>query len=155
MRITKYGLITDQQRYFLIKESAVNYAVETLTTGSSLYKMLNDLYRLNQLAEEHIYLVGFTNRGRPLGVFEVSHGTGNVSLIQPREVFMRLLLVGASSFAIAHNHPSGDFTPSGEDINVTKCLKEAGDMMKIPMLDHIIAGSPGYYSFYANGFFAR
>lgn len=104
MRITKYGLMIDQQRYTLIKESAVNYAADELTTDTQLWQMFNDLYKLNQLAEEHVYLVAFTNKGRPLGVFEVSHGSGSASFLQPREVFMRLLLAGASAFAIAHNH---------------------------------------------------
>ncbi len=153
MRIIKYGLMIDQQRYTLIKESAVNYAADALTTDTQLCQMFNDLYKLNQLAEEHVYLVAFTNKGRPLGVFEVSHGSGSASLLQPREVFMRLLLAGASSFAIAHNHPSGDCTPSNQDIKITRIIKEAGKMMGIPIVEHIIAGNPGHYSFCAHGFF--
>ena len=77
MRIIKYGLMIGQQRYTLIKESAVNYAADALTTDTQLCQMFNDLYKLNQLAEEHVYLVAFTNKGRPLGVFEVSHGSGS------------------------------------------------------------------------------
>lgn len=152
MRITKYGLVIDRQRYTLVKESAVNYAADVLTTDSQICQMFNDLYKLNQLAEEHVFLAAFTIKGRPLGVFEVSHGTGNCSLLQPREVFIRLLLAGASSFVIVHNHPSGDCTPSMEDMKVTRAMKEIGEMMGIPMLDHIIAGKPGYYSFRASGF---
>lgn len=152
MRITKYGLVIDQQRYTLVKESTVNYAADALTNDGQICQMFNDLYKLNQLAEEHVYLVAFTNKGRPLGVFEVSHGTGNSSLLQPREVFMRLLLAGASCFALAHNHPSGDCTPSKEDMKVTRVMKEAGEMMGIPMVDHIIAGNPSHYSFRTSGF---
>lgn len=153
MRITKYGLMIDQQRYTLIKESAVNYAADALTTDIQLCQMFNDLYKLNQLAEKHVYLVAFTNKGRPLGVFEVSHGSGSASFLQPREVFMRLLLAGASSFAIAHFHLSGDCKPSNQDIKITRIMKEAGKMMGNPIVEHIIARNPGHYSFCARGFF--
>lgn len=66
------------------------------------------------------------------------------------EIFIRLLLVGASNFVIAHNHPSGDCTLSKEDINLTKRIKYCADIMGIPLLDHIIIGE-GYNSFHQNG----
>lgn len=96
MSITQYGLVIDQKKYVLVKESTVDYAVDMLTTDAQLYQMFSDLYRLNQLAEEHVYLIAFTSKFWVLGVFEVSHGTGSFSLLQLREVFMQLLLADAS-----------------------------------------------------------
>lgn len=151
MRITRYRVETDQQRYMLVKESTVNYEADSLMTDEKLCRMFNDLYRLNRLAEEHVFLVAFSNKGKPMGIFEISHGTGNMSLVQPREVFIRLALIGASSFALVHNHPSGDCTPSKEDMEVTRRMQGAGQLMGIGMLDHIIAGNPDHYSFHAHG----
>lgn len=151
MRITKYGLMIEQQRYTLVKESAVNYAADALTTDAQICKMFTDLYKLNQLAEEYVYMAALACKGKVLGIFEVSHGTGNSSLLRPREVFMRLLLAGASSFVVIHNHPSGDCTPSKEDLTITRVLKEAGNMMGIPLVDHIIVGGSDHYSFYKHG----
>lgn len=151
MTIIKYGLMIEQQRYTLVKETAVNYVTDALTTDAQICQMFNDLYKLNQLAEEYAYMAALTCKGKMLGVFEVSHGTGNYSLLRPREVFMRLLLAGANSFVVIHNHPSGDCTPSKEDINITRLLKEIGDMMGIPLVDHIIVGGSDHYSFYVRG----
>lgn len=152
MRITKYGLMIEQQQYILVKESTANYAVDALDTAAKICQMFNALYKLNQLAEEYVYMVALTCKGKVLGVFEVSHGTGNSSFLRPREVFMRLLLAGASAFVVIHNHPSGDCTPSKEDINITRLLKETGNMMGIPLIDHIITSDSDHYSFYKNGF---
>lgn len=84
-------------------------------------------------------------------MFEASHGTVNASFVNPREIFIRLLLVGASAFVVSHNHPSGDYTPSKEDIHITRRLKECADMMGITLLDHIIIGD-GYSSLKESGY---
>jgi len=68
----------------------------------------------------------------------VSIGTANASMVHPREVFQRAILAGAVSIIIAHNHPSGVLTPSDEDHKVTQRLKDAGDILGIKLLDHII-----------------
>ena len=69
----------------------------------------------------------------------------------PREVFKVAILSNAYSILLAHNHPSGDTTPSQEDLNITKRIKSASEIMGIPILDHLIIGSNGYYSFKENG----
>ena len=68
----------------------------------------------------------------------ISIGTANASIVHPREVFQRAILAGAISLVVAHNHPSGNLTPSAEDYNVTKRLKEAGEVIGIQLLDHLI-----------------
>jgi len=77
----------------------------------------------------------------------ITIGTANQSLIHPREVFQRAILVGATAFAVAHNHPSGSTSPSKEDINVTKRLREAGLLLGIEMLDHVIVTDKTHVSF--------
>ena len=77
----------------------------------------------------------------------VSRGIVNASLCHPREVFRPAILAGAVQIVIAHNHPSGEISPSTEDRNVTKQIFEAGKLLDIPLRDHIIIGDGEYFSF--------
>ena len=77
-------------------------------------------------------------------------GTVNMSLVNPREVFKYAYLNSASFIICIHNHPSGDITPSKEDIQLTEQLVNIGKNQKIPILDHLIIGNNKYYSFYEN-----
>lgn len=83
-------------------------------------------------------------------VFEISHGTVKMSVVSPREVFQKALLANAVGIILLHNHPSGDCTPSKQDINVTKRLMEAGDIIGVNVLDHLVIGRPGYFSLKEN-----
>lgn len=84
--------------------------------------------------------------------FEVlSKGTINCSLVSIRDIFIKALRAKAGGVILVHNHPSGDPTPSGNDIDITKKLKEAGELMEIPLLDHIIIGDKRYISLKQNG----
>lgn len=82
----------------------------------------------------------------------LSSGSVNMSLISPREVFLEALKGEAVSIILLHNHPSGDPTPSQCDLSITRHVKEMGDMLDIPMLDHIIIGDNCYYSFKEKGY---
>ena len=77
----------------------------------------------------------------------VSIGTIQETLIHPREVFRSAVRAGASGILLSHNHPSGDPEPSPEDIRVTKRLVEAGKILDIPVLDHVIVADQSYLSF--------
>jgi DNA repair protein RadC len=81
----------------------------------------------------------------------VSVGSLNANVVHPREVFRTACLVSASSIIVAHNHPSGDPMPSREDIELTKKLAEAGKIMGIELLDHVILGQDRNYGFQENG----
>lgn len=76
----------------------------------------------------------------------ISIGIANQTLIHPREVFQRAILVGATAMAVAHNHPSGSLEPSTEDISVTIRLKEAGMLLGIQLLDHVIVSDFSFKS---------
>lgn len=80
---------------------------------------------------------------RILAVFLVTKGCLDASLIRPREVFQRALMAGAAGIIIWHNHPSGDTTPSSYDIEATKRMVVAGNIIGIPLYDHIIVGKEG------------
>lgn len=148
MRITKYRTELDQDFHcVLVKEKSCNYYADQLHTPDAIVNMLNDLFRLEYQSEEFLYMVAFNKKMRPLGVFEVSHGTVDCSLCTPREIFIKAMLCGACSIVIAHNHPSMDTSPSGEDIDVYKRLKESGNIIGIPLIDSLIVGK-GFYSFH-------
>ena len=86
-----------------------------------------------------------------IGESDISKGTVNASLITPRELFIEALQKNAVTIVILHNHPSGDPTPSQEDIFTTKRIKNAGDLIGIELLDHIIIGNNCYISFREQG----
>ncbi len=90
--------------------------------------------------KEHFKLVLLNTRNLLVGIVSVSTGTLSASLVHPREVFKDAIRHSAASVAIAHNHPSGDVTPSEEDLQLTKRLVQAGKLLGIEVLDHIIVG---------------
>jgi DNA repair protein RadC len=81
----------------------------------------------------------------------ISIGSLSANVVHPREVFRTACLVSASSIIVAHNHPSGDPAPSREDIEITKKLAEAGKMIGIELLDHVILGQDRNYGFKESG----
>lgn len=81
----------------------------------------------------------------------ISVGTANYSVVHPREVFQAAILSGAVAIIVAHNHPSGDVRPSQADRDITKRLKEAGELLNIKVLDHVIVSDHDYYSFQEHG----
>lgn len=150
MRITKYDTeLQDDYRNVLVKEFSKNYPTDDkLNNPEMISHMMCEIFRADRKAEEHVQVIAFTKKFSLIGIFDVSHGTASASLISTREIFVRLCLCGAVQFVLVHNHPSGDTTPSVEDIKVTERMKEAGQLMDIPCMDHIIIGKNGaYYSF--------
>lgn len=100
----------------------------------------------NQM-QEHFLVVFLDTKNIMMEYKVIFIGTINMSLIHPREVFKEALHIGCAKIICVHNHPSGDVTPSKEDILMTNRLKEVGDMVGIPLLDHIIVGKNNYLSF--------
>lgn len=148
MKITKYNLLLLEEKPSLVKESCCNYAGEIpLTSPELIVGLMNEVYSAKNLAEEYVWMLAFDTKNNPLGLFEISHGSVNASIITSREVFIRLCLVGAVSFAIVHNHPSKNCFPSKEDVLITRKLKEASKMMDIKLLDHLIIGGDNFFSF--------
>lgn len=96
--------------------------------------------------QEHMKLLMLNTKSRLLGETILSKGTVNASLVSPRDLFIEALQKNAVSIILLHNHPSGDPTPSREDILLTKRIKEAGDLIGIELLDHIIIGNNCYTS---------
>ena len=102
---------------------------------------------LSELAYEKFIALALSTKNHVIAVLPVSSGSLNASIVHPRELFQRAILANCASLILAHNHPSGDPTPSPEDIALTRKLVEAGQLLDIPILDHVILGYGKYSSF--------
>jgi DNA repair protein RadC len=100
--------------------------------------------------KEHFYVMHLDIKSRVNLVEVVSIGTLNSSLIHPRETFRRAVCLGSAAIIVAHNHPSGECEPSDEDTKVTKLLFEAGNILGITLLDHVIFTPTEFFSFRSN-----
>ena len=101
--------------------------------------------------QEHMKLLMLNSKAKLLGETTISKGTVNASLVTPRELFIEALQKNAVSIIILHNHPSGDPSPSREDMLTTKRILDAGALIGIELLDHIIIGNNCYISFREEG----
>lgn len=147
MNIPFYSVeIDDEKKNLLVKEKDC-YCDSKLNSPEEVVRFLNDSLRLNKKAEEHVYLMTFLNKTTcPVGVFEVSHGLANCSLLNPREILLRVLLSGENQFILAHNHPSGSTDASTDDYDTCNRIAEASKIMGMAMLDFLVIGN-GYCSF--------
>lgn len=91
-------------------------------------------------------LVALDTRHRVIATALISVGTAATTFLAPREVFREALLLGASAVVVAHNHPSGDATPSADDERITRRLATAGTTLGVDVLDHIVVGDPAWTS---------
>ena len=101
--------------------------------------------------QEYFYCFYLNNKNEVIERKLLFMGTINRSVVHPREIFKYAYLTSASSIVCMHNHPSGDITPSKEDIRLTNALVELGKLNSIPIVDHIIVSNDNYYSFYEEG----
>lgn len=102
---------------------------------------------LRHRKQEHMKLLMLNTKSKLIGETDISKGTVNASLVSPRELFIEALEKNAVSIILMHNHPSGDPTPSKNDILLTKRVTDAGNLIGIELLDHIIIGNNCYISF--------
>lgn len=103
---------------------------------------------MRHYTQEHLILMMFDTKNRLIKESLIFKGTVNTAVVQPREIFIEALKHEAVSIIIVHNHPSGDPTPSNEDIMVTKSIHKAGTYIGIRLLDHLIIGEHRYESLY-------
>ena len=101
--------------------------------------------------KEHFKLILLNARNKILGISTISIGSLNASIVHPREVFKDAIMHNAYSVVLAHNHPSGDPEPSEDDLTITKRFIEAGKILGIEVIDHIIITKTGFFSFKEKG----
>lgn len=109
------------------------------------------VHRLKGLRKEQFHILLLDSKNRILRELLISEGSLTQSIVHPREVFTQAVRDSAAAVILVHNHPSGDPTPSREDREITRRLKEAGDLLGIRVLDHVIIGSDSFTSLSALG----
>ncbi|MDR5657886.1 DNA repair protein RadC [Serpentinicella sp. ANB-PHB4] len=125
----------------------------SLTTKANKYKITSPedasnlmMDRMRLLKKEHFEIILLNTKNELIGIENISIGSLSASIVHPREVFVTSIKRSASSIILVHNHPSGDPSPSKEDVEITKRLVEAGKIIGIRVLDHIIIGDNVHYS---------
>lgn len=137
----------------LIKEKAAVYhdGRKSINSPDVLYEVGKQI--LSEYIEEDreaFAVILLDTKLKPIGHYVVSTGTLNQSLVHPREVFKKAIIASANSIVLLHNHPTGDTNPSSEDMRMTQGLVEAGKLIGIGVLDHLIIGND-YCSFKERG----
>lgn len=115
-----------------------------ITTPSDVADIL--MLDMAHLKKEHFKIVMLDTKNQVIGIEDISIGSLNSSIVHPREVFKEAIARSSASIILVHNHPSGDPTPSKEDIAITRRLAEGGDILGIKVLDHIIIGNNRFLS---------
>lgn len=133
----------------LVKESTILYKDRIVRSPEDGYKLLK-LF-LEDKDREYFIVVSLNCKNQPVSINICHIGSLNASIVHPREVMKSAILSNAASIIVGHNHPSGKVDPSREDIEVTKRLVEAGKIIGIELLDHIIIGENSFVSLKEKG----
>lgn len=149
-RTIKLKMIKAVYETMTIKEEDGSY-LKPFSRYSSPGQVFETFGFLGRETKEYFYALHLDGKNRICCVDEVSVGSLNQSIVHPREVFKTALLSSAAAIILLHNHPSGDPTPSREDVEITRRLKETGEIIGVRVLDHIIIGD-SYMSFVEKGF---
>ncbi|MBN1918685.1 MAG: DNA repair protein RadC [Verrucomicrobia bacterium] len=116
-----------------------------IRSSRDVVEVVSDAMRLHE--QEQFVILLLDTKNRLIRQETVSVGTLNASLVHPREVFRSAIRASSASVIVCHNHPTGDCRPSREDFETTRRIREAGELVGIRVLDHIIIGDGDYYSF--------
>ena len=134
------------------KRIAVAPTAERTTISSPADAANLLMYQMAPLDQEYLFVILLDTRNRVLGIpLEVYHGSLNTSMIRVGELFREAIKVNAAALIVAHNHPSGDPSPSPEDVAVTRALVEAGKLLDIDVLDHLVIGRYRFVSLKERG----
>lgn len=138
----KIKIVTCEQKVLYEEKVKNNVKMNNISTVAGFM-----IDKIGNCDREHLVTVGLNTKGE-INYFEINHiGSLNSSVVHPREIFKNAIISNCSSVIIAHNHPSGNTTPSKEDISVTMNMAEAGKILGIELLDHLIITANSFYSF--------
>lgn len=133
----------------LVREKSILYAKRRIISPGDAVSLFRDY--MGDLDREHFVLMGLNMKNEPVVLETVHIGSLSASIVHPREVFKSAILSNAACIMVCHNHPSNDCEPSREDVSVTERLAQTGDLIGIPLLDHLIIGTEGYVSLKERG----
>ena len=134
----------------MVKESSFLYQTRKISSPKDAYEMIKE--QLEGLDREQFIIACLNTKNEPTNITVVSVGSLNKAIVHPREVFKTAILSNAASIMAFHNHPSGETTPSQQDIQLTNRLYEAGELLGIKLLDHLIIGDGTFTSLKEKGY---
>ena len=134
----------------MVKESSFLYQTRTVSSPNDAYEMIRE--QLKDLDREQFIIACLNTKNEPTNITVVSVGSINKAIVHPREVFKTAILSNAANVIAFHNHPSGDTEPSQQDIQLTNRLYEAGELLGIKLLDHLIIGDGTFTSLKEKGY---
>lgn len=143
----------------MVAEISVSYSYATKPSDRTKARTSREAYKLFKAhwdmdlieLQEHFSMLLLNRAGDVLGIYNLSKGGTNTTIVDARLVFGIALKCNASSLVFCHNHPSGRLSPSLKDIELTKKFKQAGELLDIQLTDHIIITKSAYYSFADEG----
>lgn len=155
MRINNYKTVLDTKTHmaYLVKEQGFNckeVSNQNCCTPESVAQIMRLCYNIHKETEENCYLMCTDTKSNLIGVFHLSKGSANTAIVHPRDVMVKALLCNAVGIILIHNHPSQDTTPSEADMNLTKRMKQASEIVGLSMVDHVIVCEDTYFSFHEN-----
>lgn len=134
----------------MVKECSMLYKNRVIRSPEDGYRLLQQF--LGEVDREHFIVVCLDTKNQPTAINVCHIGSLNASIVHPREVMKPAILSNAASILVGHNHPSGNSEPSQEDIHVTRKLVEAGKIIGIEVLDHIVMGEDEFVSLKEKGY---
>ena len=150
---------TNEKKMYEVAEIQLTYksnvkpSLRPKINGSKeAYELLKENWDASRIEFVEQFKVVLLNRAnKVLGILEVSTGGVSGTVADPKVIFVAAIKANASSFLVAHNHPSGNLSPSQADIDLTRKLRDGGKLLEIQLLDHLIVTVEGYYSFADEG----
>lgn len=138
-----------------VKEDTGRYDLDSkqIKDPDSARNIIETVLDLNASTVENLGLLTVDIKLNVIGIHIVTIGSLNSSIVHPRDIFQRAILDNAHQIILFHNHPSGDPRPSNDDIGVTRRVAEAGEILGVPLADHIIVGDGRYTSLKEEGLF--
>lgn len=133
----------------MIKEKSLEYNFIPVKRPVNVVKLVKEL--IGEVDREYVVVLNLNAKLEPNSVQICGIGSLSEAVIHPREIFKSAILSNSSSILMVHSHPSGCVEPSKEDVLITKRIRSAGELLGIPLLDHIIIGDNNYFSFSENG----
>jgi len=133
-----------EQLLLMVKEEAKKIEINKISDAKDVYAAMVDYWGKEQ---EHFITIALDGASNIIAKEETHKGTLNQSLVHLRDIFRFCLKHNAAGFIVVHNHPSGTKEPSRADTQITQRIKEAGKLIGIELLDHVIVTTGGYYSF--------
>lgn len=134
----------------LVREGSSPFVRRKLGSSSDVYVAFRDL--CTAADRESFWTILLDTKHRIVGIEEAAKGSLTCTVVHPREIYKSVLLANAAAVIFVHNHPSGDPTPSREDLEITRRLREVGELLGVRVLDHVVVGHDKYVSMVDDGY---